>query len=98
MQIDNIRKLGVKLFGKSFVNSNEFTTFVQGNPHLLRFKIEEEVTAVNEAISSLGSRIFRTDEEKAYEQHFSVLESLRVRRDLLKELDRFIMEYIENTN
>jgi hypothetical protein len=109
MSIENIKKLGVKLFGKDFVDSNEFRIFAQGNPHLLRIRIEEEIIRINNELTKSDnyyskeeiSTIFGLSGagDEIYKQ-FNLPDKpvLLKRRDLLKELDRLIMEYIENTN
>ena len=45
-----IKELYEKIFIESVVNSKEFTTFVDGNPHPLRIKIEEEIVMINDEL------------------------------------------------
>ena len=82
-----LKDLYRKIFGKSANNSKEFANFVEGNPNSLRIKVEEEIIEVNEAIMCF----IHFSEEGNYEIH-----KLIAKRDLLKELDLFITNYIEN--
>jgi len=80
--IGYIKVLYEKIFIESVVNSKEFTTFVDGNPHPLRIRIEEEIVMINDEL------MIATNIKYAHK--------LVVKRNLLKELDKLIMEYIEN--
>ena len=77
-----IKELYEKIFIESVVNSKEFTTFVDGNPHPLRIKIEEEIVMINDELMVTTNTKYAN--------------RLVVKRNLLKELDKLIMEYIEN--
>ena len=101
------KKLYEKIFNESIDNSKEFLTFVQGNPHLLRIKIEEEIAKINQQLM-MSSQYYSKEEisaafglsgvgEEVYKQ-FKLPDSKKLteRRSLLKDLEKIVMEYIEN--
>lgn len=101
-------KLCIKLFGKGFENSKEFTTFTAGNPHPLRIIIEGEISIIASKLLACGEYYSREEIDKnfglsgvgdiVYKQfNLPDRDKLLKRRDLLKDLERLIMECIENS-
>jgi hypothetical protein len=80
--INHARILYENIFGDFADMSIEFTNFACGRPHLLRMKIDEELIIIN-------SEIMNCVDPEYYKE-------LSDKRDKLKELERLIMEYIEN--
>ena len=83
-EIEYLRRLYQKIFRKNAYSSKEFVNFVMGRPHQLRVKVEDALIDTNYKL--------------IYIHTCKRQKSLTRRRDLLKELDVFIINYIENTN
>lgn len=83
--IEYAEKLYEKIFKESVVNSKEFINFANGDPHPLRLKIEI-------LLDGLGER-FVEDESLS----ISDRKKLSLEIDEAYELDRIIMEFIENS-
>jgi hypothetical protein len=83
-EIDYLRRLYQKIFRQNAYKSKEFINFVTGKPHLLRMKIEDTLITINR-------ELMYTHFQKRYIHLIN-------RRDLLKELDVFIINFIENNN
>jgi hypothetical protein len=83
-EIDDLRRLYQKIFRQNAYKSKEFINFVGGKPHLLRAKVEDTLITVNH-------ELMYTHFQK---RHIHLIK----RRDLLKVLDVFIINYIENNN
>lgn len=81
-EMTHMRELYRSIFGESADNSKEFTNFVQGNPTLLRIKLEEAISSLNEMVMNYN--------------FLGTISDLRTKRDLMKELERIVMEFIEN--
>lgn len=77
--INRSQDLYEKIFNEKVVDSIEYIIFAQGNPHPLRIKIEDELSILNSKITQWNGW---TRENLA-------------RRDDLKELERMLMEFIE---
>lgn len=80
--VNNSRNLYEKIFNETVENSIEYTIFAQGNFNPLRLKIEV-------ALEVLNIRLDETINQK--ERQF-----LLKQRDVLKDLDTILMDYIEN--
>jgi hypothetical protein len=87
-EIEYLRRLYQKIFRQNANKSKEFINFVAGSPHGLRAKIDDTLININDAILYLFS-------ENGIVDHIE-LRRLVNKRDLLKELDVFIINYIEN--
>jgi hypothetical protein len=85
--INRSQNLYEKIFNEKIVDSIEYTIFAQGNPHPLRIKVEDELAKVNEDITWL--------DKFAVEQTPPLMKQI-IKRNLLKELDRLVMEFIED--
>jgi uncharacterized membrane protein len=83
-EIEYLRRLYQKIFRQNANKSKEFINFVAGKPHLLRSKVEDA--------------LIDTNYELIYVHTYQRQRTLARKRDLLKELDVFIINYIENNN
>lgn len=81
--IEKSQNLYEKIFNEKVANSLEYAIFAQGNPHPLRIKIEDELTKFKENALELN--------RCGYKEVINA----RKRRDDLKELERILMEFIE---
>ena len=79
--INKSQNLYEKIFNESIKDSSEYAIFAKGNFNPLRLKIEFELETINNELSEQISLNKR--------------KLLCNRRDLLKELEVILMEYIE---
>jgi len=82
--IEIVKNLYKKIFIGNVEESKEFINFVNGNPHPLRILIDEHLGQISDEMMSCLDIV----------EYNKLLKT----RDLLKELERFIMEHIENNN
>jgi len=94
--IINIKKLYENIFKNKANNSEEFINFVQGNPHSLRILVDKELTTTNDKLLEVIKNISGLETNSAIILTGKKAKKLLRKRDLLKELERIIMEYIEN--